>query len=75
MCGSWVFSNLVTYDSYHIKFQAEPFHYFTIALNESAINPEHFGPNEGNFTVFFMYNIIIRPCDPLILFTWTHFNF
>ena len=31
--------------------------YFTISLNESAINPEYFGPNQGNFTVFFVYNL------------------
>ena len=38
--------------------------YFTIFLNESAITPEHFGLNQGKCIVFFMHNIISRPCDP-----------
>ena len=42
--------------------------YFTIALNESAINPGHFGPIQGNCTVFFMLNLISRSCDMHILY-------
>ena len=38
--------------------------YFTISLNKLANNPEHFRPNQGNFTVFSMHNIIYRSCDP-----------
>ena len=32
--------------------------YFTISLNESAINPDHFGPNQDKFTILFMDNAI-----------------
>ena len=37
--------------------------YFTIALNESAINLEHFGPIQGNRTVLFVLNLICKLRD------------
>ena len=43
--------------------------YFTVALNESAINPGHFGPIPGNCTVLFVLNLISRSRDTHILFT------
>ena len=43
--------------------------YFTIALNESAINPGHFGPIQGNCTVLFMLNLICRSRDTHKMFT------
>ena len=43
--------------------------YFTIALNESAINPEHLGPIQGNCTVLFIFIFICRSSDTQKLFT------
>ena len=43
--------------------------YFTISLNESAITPEHFVPNQGNLTAFFKQNIICRSHDAHNIFT------
>ena len=43
--------------------------YFTIALIESAINPEHFGPIWGNCTVLFVLNFICWSRDMHKLFT------
>ena len=37
--------------------------YFTVALNESAINPGHYGPIQGNCTVLFMLILISRSRD------------
>ena len=43
--------------------------YFTIFLNESTIDPGHFGPIQGNFIVLFIHNIICRSCNTHELFT------
>ena len=43
--------------------------HFTMASNESAINPGHFGPLQGNSTVLLVLNLISRSRDTHRLFT------